>query len=500
VGFFLIAFVAVGLAITAWSIATPLMAAPDEPYHAVQAAALVRGQLDRPDHRIGPGLVSTVSVPYWVQSGTVDANCIAFKRTVPASCQPAVSRNTRTVPAVTSFSHSPPLYYALTGLPSLFVTGARGLYAMRFAGTLVNAALIALGLFLLARYHPSRWTLLGALVALAPMVLFLTSVINSSGIEIAAGFATWCAGLCLVEQTPVPRTLAVAAAIALVIFILARPITPVYAGVVVIVLGFFAGWRRIRALLRDPTLRVVGAAGGLALVVAGIFLAVDGYPPLLGYPVQPRVGLLSGVHLTLRLTGPRLLQTIGDFGWLDTPAPYVTRVIWIVVTAILVVVALASSARCRRALPVLALAIVAMPVVFEAPRLNTSGTYWQGRYWLPLLVGLPLVAATALRNMPVRQDRRSFASAAGMVIAGLVLGVAQLAGFLTALRRYQTGLGPGPHRAPRWSPPGGSGTVVALFIAGEVLLLGLAVWVAFGRAPRGDQFVRGSPAPASSRA
>ena len=131
------------------------------------------------------------------------------------------------------------------------------------------------------------------------------------------------------------------------------------------------------------------------------------------------------MHLTLRLTGPRLLQTIGDFGWLDTPAPHLTKVIWIVAVAALVVLGLAISARCRRALPLLALAIVAMPVLFEAPKLNASGTYWQGRYWLPLIVGVPLLASTALGRIPALHSRRSPAAVIAVLTAGLILGVAQ---------------------------------------------------------------------------
>jgi Predicted membrane protein (DUF2142) len=479
-GVFLAAFVAVGLAIVAWSIATPLMAAPDEPYQVVQAAALVRGQIDRPNHRIAPGLVSTVTVPFWVQSATVLANCIAFKPTVPASCQPEVSRKTIPIRSLTAFSHSPPLYYTIAGLPSLFLVGAPGIYAMRFAGVVVNGALVALGLFLLIRYHPRRSTLVGALVALAPMVLFLTSVVNPSGLETAAGFAVWCAGLCIVEQRLVPRSLAIWAALALVIFILARPLSPLYAAIIVVVLGFFAGWRRSRDLLRDACLRAVAWAGAVAAVVAGASLAVLGSPPLLGYPEQPRLRLLAEVHLTLRLTGGRLLQTIGDFGWLDTPAPRVTRVIWLVAAGGLVVVALATSTRCRRAVPLLALAIVALPVVFEAPRLNTTGIYWQGRYWLPLIVGVPLLASTALGAVKSRRGRKPSLALVGVLVAGVGLGVAQLAAFLSALHRYRSGLGAGPHPGPRWSPPGGPVLVVVAFLAGEALLISLVVWATIG--------------------
>jgi hypothetical protein len=456
------------------------MAAPDEPYQIIQAAAVVRGQIDRPNHRIAPGLVSSVTVPFWVQSAAILANCIAFKPAVPASCQPEVSRRTAPIRATTSFSHSPPLYYVLTGLPSLFIIGAPGVYAMRFAGGLVNAALIALGLFLLTRYHPRRSTLVGALVALAPMVLFMTGVVNPSGLETAAAFAVWCAGLCIIEQRPVPRSLGVWAALTLIVLILARPLSPLYAGIIVVVLGFFAGWRRSRDLLRDAYVRVVAWAAAVAVVVAGVSLAVLGSPALLGSPERPKLGLLSEIHSTLRLTGGRLLQTIGDFGWLDTPAPQVTKVIWLVAVGGLVVVGLATSARCRRALPLLAVAIVALPVVFEAPRLNTTGVYWQGRYWLPLIVGIPLLASTALSARKGIRGRQPSLVLVGVLVTGVALAIAQVAAFLHALHRYRSGLRPGPHPGLRWSPPGGPVLVVATFLVGEALLIGLVAWATIG--------------------
>jgi hypothetical protein len=152
--------------------------------------------------------------------------------------------------------------------------------------------------------------------------------------------------------------------------------------------------------------------------------------------------------------------------------------VWVVGVVTLMVIGLAASPRCRRALPLLVVAIVALPVVFEAPRLNTTGVYWQGRYWLPLLVGIPLLASTALPSPSRIRLRGLGLGPAAVLAAGLVLGGAQLAAFLTALHRYQHGLGGRPQSGPGWSPPGGSTLVVAMLIAGEALLVGLAAWAA----------------------
>ena len=65
---------------------------------------------------------------------------------------------------------------------------------MRLTSDLLNAGLVALGISLLIRYYPRRTPLVGVLLALSPMVLFLMAVVTSSGLEISAGFATWCGG------------------------------------------------------------------------------------------------------------------------------------------------------------------------------------------------------------------------------------------------------------------------------------------------------------------
>jgi Predicted membrane protein (DUF2142) len=476
------AFAALALSIGAWSVSTPLGAAPDEPSHMIDAAAVVRGQFDTREVPLYIGLVpvgriSVVHVPDWVANTKPLAACFEGRPSVPASCSPSVGTDTREVEARSQFSNYPPLYYLVVGVPTLISVGSGALYAMRYTGALLDAALIALGLFLLARYHPRRLTLLGAMIALSPMVLFVSSVVNSSGLETAAAFASWCGGLCVVERADVPRGLAALTSLSLVLLILSRPISPVNAAVIVVVLGASVGWRRVRVVLGQKSVTPIWLSALIAVALAGLFLVFVGLPSLLGVPEKPRLSVLGAVWLTLRLSGHRLRQCIGDFGWLDTPAPLMVIVVWTAVLAGLLVFSLAMSQRARRALPLLAVAVLAMPVVFESPQINAVGPYWQGRYWLPLVVGLPLVASSVLRRSISRHGRSRGVSPVvaltGFVALGLLLGSAQLVAFLTALRRYETGLGVKAAAVASWMPPGGTDLVVILFVAGQALLIGL---------------------------
>ena len=471
------AFVGVSLMLGAWSFATPLGAAPDEPSHIIQAAAIVRGQFDEPDQHTDFGPLANVYVPEWVADVAALPRCFAFRPQRSAGCAPKLVQSSVSTTASTQFSHNPPLYYVIVGLPSLVLTGVPAVYAMRLTGDLFDAALVALGIYLILRYHTRRRTSIGVLIALSPMALFLMAVVSSSALEIAAGFAAWCAGLCVIERPVVPCALAVWTSIAAATLILARPTSPADALIIGVVLMTLVGWRDLGRRL-NRSLRPIWISVVVTTAVAGIFLFFDGLPGLLGGRALHPVSLLRNMTTTLQLTGPRLRQMIGDFGWLDTPVPTWVVIVWTSALAGISTVALVLSARCRRALPVLAALIVAMPLVFESSQINAVGAYWQGRYWLPVAIGFPLVASSFEGRAVGRHRRRArmrWNSAVIALVLGVVLIVAQIASFEQALRRYETGLGSNVAALARWLPPGGPVRVVIVFALGAVTTLALVV-------------------------
>ena len=486
---FVWAFLGVGAMIGAWSIATPIAAAPDEPAHIAQAVAIVHGQFDEPVRHTPLGLVASVRVPAW--AGDLTAPCFvkddlftgAKVTGVVAACPDHLSDAEDPVSAPTQFSNAPPLYYLVVGIPSLFTSGPAALYAMRLVSCLLNAALVALGISLLVRFYPRRTPLAGVLIALTPMVLFLMSVVSSSGLEIASGFATWCGGLCIVEHPRIPRPLAIWTAVAAVLLVLTRPTSPLDAGIITVVLAFLVGWKGLRQRF-NPSLVPLWSSLLVAVLVAAAFLAVFGPPHLTGAAPRHPPGLLSNMWTTLKLTGPRLRQCIGDFGWLDTPVPAWVVGLWTACLVGLVALALTLSAACRRALPVLALSIVAMALFVESPQLGTINAFGQGRYWLPVLIGFPLVASTfTWRPGPHghRQTGRGWVAPTLTLGLGLVLLAAQIASFEHALTRYEVGLGVPPGSPTRWLPPGGHEPVVVAFVVGAVVTLALAVFMMLPR-------------------
>jgi hypothetical protein len=446
---------------------------------------MVRGQFDEPLHRTPLGSIAYVSVPAWAADLTApcfvqfDVFTDAKVTGVVAACSDRLSSDVKLASAPTQFSNAPPLYYLVVGIPSAFLSGTSALYVMRLLSSLVNAALVALGISLLIRYYPRRTPLVGMLMALSPMVLFLMGVVSSSGLEIASGFATWCGGLCIVERPQVSRALAIWTAVAAVLLVLSRPTSPLDVAIIAVVLALLIGWKGLRQRL-NPSLLPLWSSVLLAVVVAGVFLAAFGAPHLVGVPPLHPPSYLSNAWATLTLTGARLRQCIGDFGWLDTPVPAWIVVVWVSCIAGLTALALALSPACRRALPVLAFLTVAMPLALETPPINNAAVYWQGRYWLPVAVGFPLVASTfawrSRRHGHPGTPRRWVAPALAIGV-GLVLLAAQVASFTHALTRYEVGLHVRAGSPTRWLPPGGHDPVVVAFVAGAAVTLALVVFM-----------------------
>jgi hypothetical protein len=197
-----------------------------------------------------------------------------------------------------------------------------------------------------------------------------------------------------------------------------------------------------------------------------------------GASVQPDATELSIVGEAFAQTRIWVEQMVGVFGWDDTSAPTWTYRIWAI--AIVVLVVLAVRAGNRRGLLLLgwlvALSLL-LPVVLSLPSARSIGIAWQGRYILPLAVGIPVLSA-ALGAQVVRSVwiGRTF------IVA---LWLASLLAYLEAVRRYAVGIhGPLNFLGGAWRPVEGW----PLALGGYLFTTGL-LGVLFWRLPRQDASV-----------
>ena len=117
-----------------------------------------------------------------------------------------------------------------------------------------------------------------------------------------------------------------------------------------------------------------------------------------------------------------------------------------------------------------------LPAVLQAPSARTDGVAWQGRYGLPVLVGVPLLAVVIARRWfpRHREPTRRLVSGAIVVVAG-ALALAQL----DTLQRYVVGdSGPVLFLGEAgWSPPVGMLLAVAGVVVASAAFVAVALLV-----------------------
>jgi len=465
-----------------WSLASPLFSAPDEPAHVINAAAVVRGQL-LPPH---DGGVSQVRVPAVYASAHAVPGCFAFKATVPADCAPGLTGPTSDVVVGTPAGRYPLLYYAVVGLPTLVAPPKLAVYLMRLISILLCAGFLAGALSAAASARRPRFLVLGVAVAVTPMVLFLAGAVNPNSLEIAAAVCLWVCGLVLVGRPPaaaVPGLVSGLGASACVL-VLTRALSPVWLACIGAVLLLLAGWSQLVELWRRPDVRRCVVAIAATSVVAMLWIYYAGTNAVDTTTRRYPLAGPAGLRASLDRTDWSLHQMVGIFGWLDAPASPLAYYAWFFVIGLLLLLGLAAAGpRVRLALLSLSVATVLLPVALESRVAPYLGLVWQGRYTMPIAVGVPLLAGYALTELPQSSSAGHLPTPVdaflprlcGTVVATLV--IAHVSAFLWALRRYTVGLGL-THKldlfSGRWQPPLTAAGVSVLF---AVAALGYGWWL-----------------------
>ncbi|HET7489808.1 MAG TPA: DUF2142 domain-containing protein [Acidimicrobiales bacterium] len=483
---FLVLFVLFLVTTTASAAWHPLYSAPDEPTHVIRAAAVARGQLRYARTTPAPGLPSSVvRVPRVFADSIYTPQCYIFQAGLPANCA-ALPSGTDDVRGFTYVGRYPPLYYLAVGLPSLLWRSNRAVYAMRFLSGAICALFLAKAMAIAFGLRRPL-LLVGVAVATTPMVLYLASVVNPSGPEIAAAICLWTAVIAVGLTRDVSRRGPLPwAVLSAVVVASARPSGQLWiAGVAAV--AFVTGvLSPVRPLLRSRSVKLGLAAVGVSVLLTVAWTVWVGGIGATGLPL---VSARPAWLLSLGMTGQRLQQLVAYYGWLDTPVPTSVYGVWAVAVSAAVVagVLTARSRRYAAGILLLVAGVILVSVPFEVLEAHRIGLFWQGRYTLPLAAGVPIVALARVPADRLRAVRRSWARLA----AALVLVTAHLVAMNYGIRRFAVGT-TGPRlffSRPAWSPPLPHWVLATAYAVG---LAGIGACVARGRASSldvGDQQV-----------
>lgn len=419
-------FVLLATISSVWALATPLMSGPDESSQAVRAAAVARGELTgSPDSGgLGRNVFTVVEVPEAYSGLESAAVCFVgrdltgqspFSLPARPPCTP-IEGGDRLEPARTVQYRGQPLYYALVGWTTLIWPAKGGLYAMRLLTGAVVAALLASSLDSARRLRAPWLASLAVALGATPVVLYLAGTINSGAVEIAAATATW-TGLAVLARSPpsmIDRRLVIRLTVAAIVLLGTRGLGPLFAGVALLATVAVTRRSRLTARWQRRDLRIALAVASVAAVASIAWLVWI----QVRYPLDGRAG--SGIGHALGLAGFHLQQTVSVFSVNDVALPWWAGLLWVLPLLAVVGAGLRKASGSARLIPfgVAALAL-AMNVTAEGASIPPIGFFWQGRYVLPLLVGVPILA-TALAERDVERPR---APVVALVLSAVALHV-----------------------------------------------------------------------------
>ncbi|GIH13967.1 DUF2142 domain-containing protein [Rugosimonospora africana] len=479
----LLAFVGFFFMIAAWSLAAPYDGTPDEQAHIIRAAGVDSGQVAPAPVAASHGSGAFQTVP----KGLVRTNCWAYDQTKSAACatSPSADRTPVTVP--TGAGRYNPVFYALVGWPLRLWPGWPGVLLARLICAAASAALFA-GAFVSAmRWSRFRLLAVGLVAVATPMTLQMSSAVNPSGLEIAAGIALFASGVPLFMRPDgerFDRRLLWQVAIAAAILATLRAAGPLWLAFSALALLLPLRPSRIRRLWGIGAVRWC-LAGLLVVGVAGVGWTVVQKATDLG-DFRHTVWLSHGqaTWAVLQQWREYTDELVGVMSWLDLRLPAFLYIIWELAVGALILAGVVLSNRLDRwRLFVVFLGGAVVPTLMQIKYVNEQGFVTQGRYLLPVLVGLVLMAAFIMEERGVGAGR---ARTIARLVAGTLLPL-QIVALGYTMVRWQHGITksyPKAHElnplAGPWHPVVGSLTPLLVEVAGLVVV-GALLWRTVGR-------------------
>lgn len=434
------------------------MSVPDEPAHAIKAAAVARGQFGGSSTGI-QGEPLTVNVPGYI-AHLGEYSCFAQHSDVTPACATPIDATDRGwIPAKTSAGNYNPVYYGIVGMGSRGLSGESAIYAMRLISTWIAAFFLA-GIFCAAsslrRFH---LPVIASAIALTPAVLFLSGSVNPNALEIAATGALFMSLCAIFEQSAsaarASRLILVVGALAGALMANTRPLSLLWLAIAAIAAVLCYG---VPTLLRTLTQRGFQIAL-LTVSLSSLFalwwvVSVKSFESLLtgSEPIPADVAAVSMLDRTFVF----ISEYVGVLGWLDTYPPVAVTFTWVVGMGFLLVLGMtARPIRNRWPLAMLSLVVVSVPVALQASTSESLGWIWQGRYNLPALVTLLLACGIAARFLPFRITPWKSSILRWTIVLAVLAHVYLM---LEGMRRYTVGIH-GDHVnwtemfEPEWQPP-----------------------------------------------
>jgi hypothetical protein len=467
-----------------WVLIQPPYGVSDEPAHTIKAVASAYGQFDRPQviGQFGYGAygydVPEVFTSIW------HSTCYNDDTRTTAACNGDFPPGKELVGASSTAGPNPPTYYVAIGWLGRVFPSQTGFYLMRFLGALLFSLALTFTFALQFSKSKSRNAWASILLLLTPAVSSFSAVINPFAHEIAAAALFWTSAILLTDSRKSNREskqLWGALVGSAFFFSCLRPAAFLWLTVItffVIISDPENDYCLIR--FKDKIMRsILGIAFNAAVISLALSyrtqtdLVVDptnAIAPMVG----PGGNVFSNMLVSYRHLGVFFRQLFGHFGWTSFYPPFVVPVLFVTAVVMSIGVMRISTWRLRSGLAALIAFVYFGPVVLEGVRASSTGFFYQGRYVLPVAIGIPIYVW--LRGEEREPNRYTLLLTQSIV--GLSAGSSIFAANYVA-RRFVSGTN---GRIlwffdAKWSPPGGVYVTLGLLVGATIgaCLLGAVV-------------------------
>jgi hypothetical protein len=462
-----------------WLFALPPVRGMDEFDHIYRATSVAAGDWYAAPTDATRGTGAHVTVRNDILEAT-KGECRELSYTTEADCWgEAASEDRRTVGS--GAGRYNPAFYAVAGLPSLWLEGTAAVYGMRVVSMLICLVLLWATVSA-AQTLGSRSFMVGLALAITPAFAHASVVIAPNATEIAAGLLLWVSLLAVFRADSTPTgAMLLRIFIAGSILVTVRSLGPLWC-LLILCVAILTAERpiaRFRTVVRSRAAQLTLLGVVLATIASCAWVLLNRSLKLSTIP-DPHISLAERLDYTVGQLPLWLFQTVGAFPYRGSAAHPAVYGAFFACLGGLLGLSLLRGDRRLRLLMLLVVAISAIvPITIVWVTLGDFGDVWQGRYLLPFSVGVPLLAGLALAGRtPVRLR------AAGIgVLVGCVYALAHTAGPVD-LQRDELGTSPGVDNGS-WilvSP-----WLVACLCAAGAFLMWWAAWNSRAVADHGGQ-------------
>lgn len=411
-------------------------------------------------------LTGRMEYSYWSSHVDIDKQfdgshevqrCFVAQATVPACDLRVEDWQPDGGKALTTMGFYTPVIYLVPGIATLLGASNVSWVLARIVSALVAAIILALAITSLRARKLSIMPLLAVTV---PAVVYLASVVNTSGLEVIGAIGIWLSLPGLLSDTRRDPWGLWCFALSGLIVILARPLGMVYYGTIVGICTIASG--RVAPLLGLARQRSWISATHLGAILFATFWYLTIYSsrvdPRMAEHLGPDVVFVERLAHSLGDITRVLQEAVSDLGSLEVPIPRLATLAVLLLSSWIITTGWREASRSVHLATIALIAICIVAII--AIDLNyyriLRGYGVQGRHLTPLLVGIPLLSARRAR----------FTHAQRYTIGAIWVITHVLAGY-TALRRYSVGLVGDEvlelFYFPQWQPAlGVIGTLIAL--------------------------------------